>query len=302
MANKSRFLVALPEINLFFKTNASKIYSHSDLKSIFLSNYADWRLPNYMNFELFIKQLQEHFVIKQVEVGFSGKKIRRLYSFGEFGVDNLAVSLYPNAYLSHLSAVQYFEEFGKSDEPIIYVTKEQSKKYINTQKKRDELLQENIDRAFKNRSANLSGEKTYIGNHQLMILRGKYSNNLGVLNIEKGKVRLTNPERTLIDITVRPFYSGGVQRVLNTFKEFYSNLFGVDVKLLNEYLKRMDFIYPYHQAIGFYLEKSGRFKDAEIDIFRRQPRLYDFYLDYDMRDVEYSKEWKIYYPSNLVFS
>lgn len=296
MPNKTRFLVALPQIKSVF--TPGRIYTHEDIKAVFYNNHRDWRLPNYMYLELFLEQLLTYTELNKVDIKFGEQQSKRLYSFGKLDVDSLAVNLYPNAYLSHLSAFNYFTDIKANS--TVYVTKEQSKKPIDTQQKRKELLQENIDIAFSKQSKH-SNELTYVQDKRLVVLRGKYSNNLGIITIKDFGVRLTNPERTLIDMTVRPFYSKGVQGVLDAYKEFGTNVFGIDVKLLDDYLKRMDFIYPYHQAIGFYLDKSGKYKDAEIDIFRRKARLYDFYLDYGMQETEYSKEWRVYYPKNLKF-
>lgn len=75
---------------------------------------------------------------------------------------------------------------------------------------------------------------------------------VGVKTIKK--IRVTDLERTLIDIAVRPAYSGGVFEVLEAFKNALKD---VDLNILDHYLNQLDYIYPYHQLIGFYLEKAG---------------------------------------------
>lgn len=64
-------------------------------------------------------------------------------------------------------------------------------------------------------------------------------------------------------------------------------------------LKDLDYTYPYHQAIGFYLERSGAYDESEIDVFRGLPLDYDFYLDYQIAEAEYSEEWRLYFPKGL---
>ncbi|MEO8073964.1 MAG: hypothetical protein ABI686_12070 [Acidobacteriota bacterium] len=62
----------------------------------------------------------------------------------------------------------------------------------------------------------------------------------------------------------------------------------------------MDYVYPYHQAIGFYLEKAEVYDENEIQQLKDIPMNFDFYLDYKMSETEYSDTWKIFYPKNLL--
>ena len=64
-------------------------------------------------------------------------------------------------------------------------------------------------------------------------------------------------------------------------------------------LKKLDYTYPYHQSIGFYFDYSGLYDSEFLGIFKKLPIKYDFYLDNKMEDLSYSKQWRIYYPSNL---
>jgi hypothetical protein len=60
----------------------------------------------------------------------------------------------------------------------------------------------------------------------------------------------------------------------------------------------MEYAYPYHQSIGFLLERAGA---TEQDC-RRLSNLgteFDFYLDYKMKNPAYSKKWRLYYPPLL---
>jgi len=129
-------------------------------------------------------------------------------------------------------------------------------------------------------------------------LNGTYTNNLGVADQETSKgeiVPVTNIKRTLIDIAVRPFYSGGIKEVLNAYKMGKNK---ASAKKLVSMLKKINYTYPYHQAIGFYMERCD-FDTPSLSLFKEIGIKYDFYLDYNMKRTEYSEEWKIYFPKGL---
>ncbi len=90
-----------------------------------------------------------------------------------------------------------------------------------------------------------------------MLLSGKDTGRLGVQEVtgtQGETLKLTNLERTLIDITVRPVYAGGTGNVLYSYGRAIKN---ISVDRLAEMIEELDYIYPYHQAVGFYLQRAG---------------------------------------------
>jgi hypothetical protein len=73
----------------------------------------------------------------------------------------------------------------------------------------------------------------------------------------------------------------------------------VSIKKLIEMLEKLNYAYPYHQAIGFYMDKSGYYDETSLNLLRKKGLKYDFYLDYDIKEMKYSPEWRIFYPKNL---
>ena len=110
------------------------------------------------------------------------------------------------------------------------------------------------------------------------------------------QIRVTGVERTLIDAAVRPFYSGGVFEVLEAYRRARKT---VNVALLAELLKRLDYIYPYHQAIGLYMEKAGCYSTGEMASMEAFGLQYDFYLTHQMKKPEHSSRWRIYFPQGF---
>ena len=188
--------------------------------------------------------------------------------------------------------------FHKLTEPApetIYLNAEQRPKF------RDEsptLLQENIDKAFKQRPRTTTNISTH-QNHKIFLLNGMHTDNLGVEEVNLSGIkncRLTCLERTLIGITVRPVYSGGVAKVLQAYKLARKK---ASAKKTVSLLKKLDYIYPYHQAIGFYMQRAG-YDDSALKVIRESnPIEYDFYLANEMKEKDYSKEWRLYFPTGL---
>jgi hypothetical protein len=47
------------------------------------------------------------------------------------------------------------------------------------------------------------------------------------------------------------------------------------------------------------LTKASVYKKSLIDMFKKGDIKYDFYLAHQMKDTEYSKEWRLYFPKGL---
>lgn len=294
MANKPRFISVLPEIIRTFSKTDRTVFGKKDIAEIFEEYKDKWRLPLYMDLNVFMDQLAGQDFIKEAVLDFGEVSAGRLFYFDTASVYEIASGIFPKGYLSHYSAVSLWgltEQIPKS----IYVTLEQSNSPAKSVPRI--LEQENIDAAF-SKPQRESLTASQLGDFIVILLRGKNTKNLGVGTAPHSEAKVTDLERTLIDIVVRPAYSGGVSEVLKAFRNA-NELHKISINRLSGYLNKMNFIYPYHQAIGFYLEAAG-FKNSQVDLFAGREKHYDFYLTYDMRDMDYSEKWRIWYPKGLV--
>jgi hypothetical protein len=201
----------------------------------------------------------------------------------------VALSLRRDSYLSHGSAV--FVHNLTDQLPLrIYANREQTAKPPSE----GILTQAGIDKAF----ARPARETRYIlrgPGYDVVLLNGKSTENLevGILQGAQGELlHATKLERTLIDIVVRPNYSGGVFQVLEAYRAAKPR---VSLGVLLAVLKRLNYVYPYHQAIGFYMERAG----YSEEILKRMQELgmdYDFYLAYGVEKRMYSERWRLFYP------
>jgi predicted transcriptional regulator of viral defense system len=206
-------------------------------------------------------------------------------------VSQIALSRKDGAYLSHATAIS-LHKLTHQHERTIYVNAEQSPKPQS-----GSLTQDGIDRAFarEQRQSNLIYQYK---NWTFAFLEDKNTARLGVVH-RRGPsgelLEVTGLERTLIDIVVRPSYAGGISQVLAAYKAAKAKL---AVDLLLKTLKNLDYLYPYHQAIGFYMQRAG-YAEAQYSKLRKLSVEFDFYLAHHLADTAYDPYWHLYYPKEL---
>ncbi|MCK5035886.1 MAG: hypothetical protein KAS73_08340 [Candidatus Sabulitectum sp.] len=200
-----------------------------------------------------------------------------------------ATSIRSGSYLCHLSAV-YLHGLTDQLPRTYYVNKEQSPKQPSS----GGLSQTAIDRAF-SKPQRKSKYEFRVGNDRVILLSGKNTGRLGVESDMKTNLDVTDIERTLIDIAVRPRYSGGVFQVSKAYQTAVNE---VDIAKLLRFLGLMDYKYPYHQSVGFYLWRAG-VPESELQPFRSLGMDFDFYLDYSIANPIYNELWRVYHPQGV---
>jgi hypothetical protein len=293
MAN-TRIQIAKPDIVAFFDNRAPRILKVTDIASILSENRSFWRLAQRTNTQLFTKFLRENSKLKELKFPFPYRSEVR-YVWGDVPLLEVLLTLKKDSYFSHYTAVRMHgltEQVPKT----IYLNHEQ-----RPQPKNPHLEQGRIAAAF-SRRPRVSQNAIDFDDIRICMINGMHTNQLGVSDAQVSydgdtnvKVRVTNVERTLIDITVRPIYSGGVFEVQKAFRLAKDQ---VSVNALGAMLQKLQYVYPYHQAIGFYLERAG-YKPSQLDLIRRFPMEYDFYLANEMGETEYIKDWRLYIPKGF---
>ena len=228
------------------------------------------------------------------KITFQTPRMETVYTWGVIDEYKLLIVLRPNGYYSHLTAM-YLHKLVDYEPENIILNNEQRARLVN-----GSLEQGRIDNAFRNRQR-ITTARTVYGGKTYWLLNGKQTGNYGVIRMVTPKnveIPVTNIERTLIDITVRPAYAGGVASVIQAYRRAQPN---VSIVELSKTLRSLNYIYPYHQSVGFYVDMAGNYNDDDIKEFLDfQPFEYDFYLDYEIQNPTYSKKWKLYYPNNLL--
>lgn len=292
MRKSTRFQIAKQDIISFFEACDKDVLAIDDVSTILEENRRFWRLPEGLTRSGFVKLLVESTSLQRHELSFPRKNYVR-FTWGNRSVYSLALSLERQSYFTHYTAL-YWHSLTDQVPKTIYVNSEQAQK----RQVAAELLQGNIDRAFRNAQRE-SRNIAMIGDFRVCIVNGKHTGMLGVTEIigdQNERIRLTDVERSLIDSAVRPVYSGGIYEVLNAYRRAATT---VSINKLSAMLRKLNYIYPYHQAIGFYLERAGVYREAQIRLLKSFPFEYDFYLTHQMKETEYSKEWRLYYPKRF---
>jgi predicted transcriptional regulator of viral defense system len=268
---------------------SNKVFSRNDLSDIL-----DAHRPGWEALELSTIGLIEFLVHKELlkEAVFASVKYSPIvrYVRGNPSPYALALSLRKESFLSHQSALELHGLAPSGT--IIYVNREQSQKPAP-----EGMAQGSINLAFKTAQR----RSNYVFDHagfRYVLVAGKNSGRAGVVVAsiaanETGAV--TDLERTLIDIVVRPAYAGGLECISRVYGESACK---VDIDHMIELLKTLDYAYPYHQSIGFLLERAGR-PEADCSKLRKIGTVFDFYLDYGLKQPAYNRKWRLYYPRSL---
>lgn len=263
--------------------------SFRELDALLTARQDHWQLPDPPAMEKIVPVLLENELLKVTEITSPAYGRKARYLLGKVSFLQFASSFYKNSYLSHGTALQLH---GLASFDTTFVNHEQSPK-----PSRSRLSQSGLDRAFKSQQRQTS----YIfhhGHRTITFLNGKHTNRAGVVEAEGPEhepLQVTNLERTLIDVIVRPQYAGGIRTVIQCFEKAKDRVSISEVALL---LGKMDYVYPYHQALGFVLQSVG-LPEESLSPLKECKIRFKFYLDYGMKSPKFDPTWKLYYPAEL---
>jgi predicted transcriptional regulator of viral defense system len=288
---------SLNKIEDFFQ-NLSKFkkksFSKHELMEIFRENIDNWELKENSRFDNFLRILKRRKILIESIIKKDDKE-KIIYSYKYPTIFEVAMSIEKNSYLSHYSAV-FINQLTEQIPKTIYVNKERG---FNNKENDEKIDDEKVKNAF-NKEPRVSKNIYTFDDKKIVLLNCMDTNKIGVryVKYENSMIETTNLERTLIDCVVRPFYVGGIEEVIKYFINA-KNL--VSINLIIEYLNKIDYIYPYHQAVGFYLDIAS-YSEKNIEKLKKINIYNDFYLTNFKSESElaYVKKWKIYVPKYLV--
>jgi predicted transcriptional regulator of viral defense system len=287
MPRRPRFDLIKPAILAALAANPRQVFTLKDLREV-RWGLAPWvSEPNFIDFLLGEGIVQRLVLDSPKYPGFVRYVLPVATPF------EVALSLRRGSYLSHASAI-FLQGLTEQLPQRIYVNREQSPKPESD----SEITQEALTKAF---VRNPQREAHYIltgPGYEVVLLSGKQTGHLevGTLPGPQGEpLEVTKLERTLIDATVRPLYAGGVYQVLEAYRAAKAR---VSIGVLLATLKKLAYRYPYHQAIGFYMERAG-YEEPLLERVAQLGMELDFYLAHGLRRSAYSERWRLFIPEGL---
>ncbi len=292
--NRSRLQIAKPDILAFFAAQPQKVFKLREVSAFLSAERGGWRLAQSTTVDVFIKFLMKSGELKRHAFEFPNRP-ETLYVWGDVPLLEVLQHLKAKSYFSHYTAMRLHgltEQVPKT----VYISHERSEMSATNA---SELDQAAIDEAFR-QPARVSNNAVDFGDQRIVLINSAFTNMEGVIPHPAGQgatelVQVTNIERTLIDAAVRPAYSGGIYEVAKAYEQARET---VSVNALGAMLKKLEFGYPYHQAIGFYLERAG-YRSSSLALMRRFPMKFDFYLTHEMAETRYDKAWRLHVPKGF---
>jgi hypothetical protein len=275
-------------ITKYFDSQPKLAFTDANLLKIFEKEKKDWGFKNSISPERILADfLKSDFFKTKAYIDQKGAK-RTIYYFNTEDELSILSAISAGGYFAYHTALK-LHGLTSTKKDTYYLTKER-----NTYEEApddNELSQESIDYSFSNPQRGSTNIHLY-KRKRIMVTSGKRLDGLGIITkiIPGINYQYTDLERTLIDIAVRPKYSGGSLNVLKAFKKSKGK---TDLIKLKTYLDQMHYIYPYHQLIGFYLKRAG-YPKKDYSIFRTEIK-FNFYLDYALIPTEFDDEWHIYH-------
>jgi hypothetical protein len=290
----SRIQIAKADIFSFFDQSSSHVFKPKELAAILTAQRGFWRLAQSTNTTDFVKFLTDYGKLKLIDFQFSARP-EKCYVWGELPLLQVLSHLRSGVHFSHYTAMRMHgltEQVPKS----IYMTAER----VNAVDPAPLDLFA-MEKSFAQPPRVSSNWVEYDG-HRIYLLNGAFTDRLGVITkdvsdggISQFSATLAGLERTLIDIAVRPFYAGGIFEVAKAYELAKD---AVSINKLVAFLRKLNFTYPYHQAIGYYLERAG-YPASRVDLLRSLPIKHDFYLAHGMGKTGYNERWRLFVPEGF---
>ncbi|MFZ4680630.1 MAG: type IV toxin-antitoxin system AbiEi family antitoxin domain-containing protein [Flavobacterium sp.] len=288
---KETFELAKSEIAAYLIDNKIGAYTFSDITKIFQSKREEWGIANYRTTKHFISFLEQNKILELIKLKHLTKgNLKQVFIIPNGDKFKIAQTIKKEGYISYYSALQ-IHQLTFQNSKSVYISFDKYGESENT----DYISQESIDNAFSKPQRQTSEiYKSEIDDIRYIFIQKK-TNSIDVGISEDNGVKFTDLERTLIDITIRPAYSGGVFEVLEAFIKAKDK---VNIIKMMNYLDELNYVYPYHQLIGLYLEKAGYNDEATRPFYKRKMNL-KFYLTYNISNKKLDEKWNVYYPNGF---
>ncbi len=279
-------------VSELIEKRSRRVFKESDLKELLFELQTERNVATGVKLHDLVEFLLSETSFRRVPLAAGPYPGVVRYVWIEASPYELGMSLRPGAYLTHATAA-FLHGLTEHVTRTVYCNKEQTPKGPPD----SSLTQDALNRAF-SREQRSSRYIFKAEGWEYVLLSGKYTGGLEIGSVEDVHgvpIPVTKLERTLIDLVVRPAYAGGVLQVLECFREARGS---VSTRVLLRTLKLLEYLYPYHQALGFYMEHAG-FDERSLASLRDLGLNYDFYLAHGMAEKRYDESWRLFVPKGL---
>lgn len=282
-------------IQRYFNSAPQRVYHHANLQQIHRTKLREWRLQKRISPRKFIDFLQGTMLLRRQVFSFPDRWVTR-YFHGKASAEELALSFRKGSYLCHATAL-FFRELRDAPGNVVYVNEEQTPKTVAAAPVNPKVLAT----VFQRRPRETKRLTVFQGK-KIVRLNGKGTGQLGVEEItgpDGLTVRVATITRSLIDAAVRPECSGGPEGVLSAYQAATGQF---SIRELVAMLGMLQYVYPIHQRIGFYLEAAGGYSTSDLAVLQEIGFPYDFYLAHGMKDPTYVERWRLFVPTSIARS
>ena len=202
----------------------------------------------------------------------------------EFNIYDFVYSLEKNGFFSMFTSLN-IQGLTNFRDNFIFISKERMKR-VNFNSK--DITQEAIDKAFTNKPRRTKAHDT-IYNYNVVMLESNNTQEIGIINYNGYKISSIN--RAFVEIISNIQYSKTPDDVIYEFKNLKDKL---DINEIFNIIEKFDFVYPYYQLAGYYLEKIGFLKEELSKFFNKKTDLI-FYTIKNKEKYTLDEYWAIKY-------
>lgn len=283
-ANKTQILKQFKKKPFYFSSvDISRIKDELKKKSL---------IPGSMSYDRFLNRLIDE-GLNTFSLSVQGSYKTR-YSFKKNLDHDLFASILSGkkTFLSMTTALR-LQGLTDYRNEVIFVSREQSDKgYYNYD---NELKQEAVDTAFIQGIPRYSNSIGELDGKNYVFLSPKYSDCYEVITMKNG-VKVSSINRAFVEMIVNIHYFKTYTTIIDIFQPLKEKL---DIRKIYKFIEMLNYIYPYFQCAGFYLEQIGFSKDELIE-FKDIVSDLNFYtqkskLELVGEDYLFNEYWKMYY-------